>query len=261
MTETKFWELVNFDGPLILDTHCWEWLGGKIPSGYGHLRMNGSHILAHRFSYEQVNGSILDYLCICHQCDNPSCVNPDHLWMGTHQDNMRDMADKGRAKNGGVGPVSKLTHLQITTIFNDKRAYKEIAVEYSINAASVCMIKSGRLHSKITGQIYVERLGPRRLTHQEVLTIFNATGTAQEVADEHNVCASEVTAIKNGFLHSQITGVQRRLVKPRLTTKEVLDIVNDKRSDKVLALIYNVDPKTIYRIKRGQPYSKVTGTL
>lgn len=257
--QDNFWEMVDFDGPLILESPCWLWLKGKIPSGYGQLRVDGGNMLAHRFSYELVNGLISSDLCVCHRCDNPPCVNPDHLWAGTHQENMEDMANKNRARNGGNGPPSKLTHSQIVAIFNDERTYKKIAEDYLINVASVCMIKSGRLHSKITGQTYTERLGPRRLTDEEVLTIFNDVRPYLEIAEEHGISQAEVRVIKNGTLHGKLTGAVRSPTKPRLTPQEVLSIANDKRSGKVLSLIYSVDPKTIYRIRHGQVYSKLTG--
>lgn len=77
---------------------CWLWIAGKNKRGYGWFRdSNGESRLAHRVSWELVNGVVPDGLLVLHTCDNPSCVRPDHLFIGTHRDNVRDMIEKGRA--------------------------------------------------------------------------------------------------------------------------------------------------------------------
>ena len=76
---------------------CWEWQGGHITNGYGLMYFQGQRQLAHRISWQIHFGAIPVGRCICHACDNPSCVRPDHLFVGTHKDNMNDMHRKGRA--------------------------------------------------------------------------------------------------------------------------------------------------------------------
>lgn len=95
---TRFWAKVNVQSP----EECWEWQGSKrggnrTPIPYGEIRVSNTKTLrAHRVAYELSVGPIPDGMSICHSCDNPLCVNPNHLWAGTHKDNMRDMAQKGR---------------------------------------------------------------------------------------------------------------------------------------------------------------------
>jgi hypothetical protein len=76
---------------------CLEWVGSYTPQGYGRTsRKWGKQHLAHRLSYIQNVGPIPDGRCICHKCDNPACVRPEHLFVGTHKDNIVDMVKKGR---------------------------------------------------------------------------------------------------------------------------------------------------------------------
>lgn len=96
------------------NTGCWLWMGTTCPLGYGHVRLSRAERkvrsnLAHRIAYERAFGPIPAGLKCCHRCDVPSCVNPDHLFLGTQKDNLRDMFAKGRARPAGVAPRGFLT--------------------------------------------------------------------------------------------------------------------------------------------------------
>lgn len=95
--EDRFWSRVA-----IIPFHpCWEWIGGKAKNGYGVFYSGerpGMSVKAHRFSWRLNFGSLPNELDVCHKCDNPGCVRPDHLFLGTHSDNMHDMASKGRTR-------------------------------------------------------------------------------------------------------------------------------------------------------------------
>lgn len=78
-------------------TGCWEWTGNRNDEGYGRLWLDGRRVYAHRRSWELFMGPIPPGLCVLHRCDNPPCCNPEHLFIGTKGDNMRDAMSKGRA--------------------------------------------------------------------------------------------------------------------------------------------------------------------
>lgn len=122
-----------------LKTDCWEWLAGKHVDGYGTFWVNRKNSLAHRVSYELFVGSIPPSLSVLHTCDNPSCVNPKHLFVGTQDDNMKDMIQKNRKKviNGSNLPQSKLTIQQVLEIRKKEKFQYEYAKDFGVCQATV----------------------------------------------------------------------------------------------------------------------------
>lgn len=84
-------------------TGCWEWTGNVLANGYGSLIYAGHRVYAHRASFQEFVGPIPDGMMVCHKCDNPRCINPEHLFVGTGSDNMRDCTNKGRNFRPGLG--------------------------------------------------------------------------------------------------------------------------------------------------------------
>lgn len=95
--ESRFWPKVDKSPGHGPQGECWVWTASTNPDGYGNLN-HGKENRAHRVSWKIHNGPIPPDLQVLHRCDNPPCVRPDHLWLGTHADNMRDMGIKGRRK-------------------------------------------------------------------------------------------------------------------------------------------------------------------
>jgi len=99
-----FWSRVARGAP----TDCWNWLFGKTTRGYGKSYFQGREQHSHRIAWIITNGEIPDGLFVCHKCDNPSCCNPSHLFLGTGKDNMQDCVSKGRRPSGERHPLSKM---------------------------------------------------------------------------------------------------------------------------------------------------------
>ena len=108
--EQRFWEKVFVQS----EDECWEWQAGG--GDYGRIQIDGRGASAHRFSYEIHNGPIPEGMFVCHACDNPGCVNPGHLFLGTQADNMADKVNKGRQASGPRNGNSKLTWDDIENI-------------------------------------------------------------------------------------------------------------------------------------------------
>lgn len=134
---------------------CWEWQGIK-HNGYGRTitgsRTDGTRhtVSAHRLAYETWNGSIPDGYEVCHRCDNPSCINPDHLFIGTRQDNINDRERKGRnvVKVGEEQPRAKLTKKTVKEA-RWERAYKgtsfqKLADKYGVSKSTMQNAINGR---------------------------------------------------------------------------------------------------------------------
>lgn len=130
---------------------CWPYLGASIPDGYGWVSWRGTQMGAHRVAWILTHGEIPKGMHVLHRCDNRRCTNPDHLFLGTHLENMADMYAKGRNTRGATARA-KLTEAQAIEI---KRTYryeksrkwsnaKELAARYGVSPAAISHIASGR---------------------------------------------------------------------------------------------------------------------
>ena len=177
-----FWQKVNKDCPAPAHLpwlgKCWNWTGQtKTPRGkqdcYGRIRMAGKMYHAHRISYALAHGEAPSHLCVLHKCDNPLCVNPDHLWVGTRADNNADMVSKGRDRRcepdkvwsrvnpervlrGSDNPKHKLTEDTVRCILAEYAAggvsQQSLADKHGVNQTLISALVRGRVWRHVTNQ-------------------------------------------------------------------------------------------------------------
>ncbi len=140
----KFWARL---GPPTIPGGCREWTGRRIRDRYGIVDLGGGPKLAHRVAYHLATGLEPGTLEVCHTCDNPPCCEPSHLWLGTHKENMVDMARKGRTNppilNGENHPAAKLRAADVSAIRRSGLSNNALANSYGTTPQN---IRGIRLH-------------------------------------------------------------------------------------------------------------------
>lgn len=142
--EQRFWSKVK------KTKTCWLWLGGLSPRGYGKFWNNGD-MRAHRQSWILTHGVIPTGSIICHTCDNPTCVNPQHLFLGTVESNNKDCAIKGRTARGAKNGAHKLTDDEVLALRANEQdlTIVQLALVYGISGTMVKHIRARRFWAHI----------------------------------------------------------------------------------------------------------------
>lgn len=145
--EERFWSKVE------KSEDCWEWTGPKNNKGYGKFYFDGGGVYAHRFSLALDGAYVPNGLCVCHHCDNPLCVRPDHLWVGTQKENLQDMTNKGRRKPrshiGERNPNVKLTEADVSVIKGSLIPQVKLAKLFGVTRQLISEICRGNLWSHV----------------------------------------------------------------------------------------------------------------
>lgn len=142
----RFWNKVEIPTD---PSHCWLWVASQDQFGYGRFRFEGKNRHAHRVAWILLNGDILKGLWVLHRCDNPQCVNPGHLFLGTAFDNNRDMFKKGRQgdrkydKNGRA-KITKIQAIEIKRRRLEGEKCAPIAKQFGLSEAAVSYIGIGK---------------------------------------------------------------------------------------------------------------------
>lgn len=148
------------------EAECWLWTGCR-RGGYGRMRIGGRRgklFVATRLVYWLTHGSDPGPLEVLHQCDNPACCNPRHLWLGTDADNNVDKENKGRAAHpiGYKNGLAKLTEADIVPIRRSPLTNRDLAREYRVTDVAISAIRTGRTWQHVGGPIRESRRGRRQ---------------------------------------------------------------------------------------------------
>lgn len=144
--ECKFWSMFDKSGG---PDACWPWKSNKTPGGYGNVPANlaGKRTGAHRHAFALHNGVSPGRLSVCHECDNPACGNPRHLWSGTQRENMLDAIRKGRfvaVAPGELHPLAKLNEDKVRAILETGEKAAALAERFGVAEGTIRSVRQGK---------------------------------------------------------------------------------------------------------------------
>ena len=160
--EVRFWTKVNTNGPVPAHVPqlgaCWVWTRGTYQLGYGAFRIDGRSVGAHTQSWIFHFGQIPKGMQVCHRCDNPPCVRPDHLFLGTARDNVRDMMSKGR---GGFWRLTDAQVVELRERYATGEDTHALCLDYGIASTTASRIARGEQRPEAGGPFTVRGRGYR----------------------------------------------------------------------------------------------------
>lgn len=142
---------VRFRRHYVKTDACWIWFKDFYPNGYGHFTFRGVQKGAHRWSYERYVGQIPNGMIVCHNCDNRSCVNPEHLFLGSQQDNITDCVKKGRNPKGEKNGMAKLSEQAVRFILaNNSLSSRKLSKMLGVTRHSITNVRNKKTWKHIT---------------------------------------------------------------------------------------------------------------
>jgi hypothetical protein len=290
-TVQRFWSKINIPDNF---NDCWEWQSGKDKDGYGRFYLNSKSLLSHRAIYECYYENIPFNLLIRHNCDNPSCVNPRHLLLGTYQDNTDDMVFRNRSSFGERNGSSILTNKEVNEILKHliENNYTQVQLSklYDVVPSVISSISTGRTWKKIYSKLTEEQKRQIKLNSRLKLTndkindilehLINNTYTQNELSKIYNVTPTTISYISTGKswnkIYSKLTNIEKEKIlynnkhnktsgeknaQAKLTEKEVLKIRDIYSKNNIsynnLAKQFNIKHNTCYNIIKRNTWKHI----
>ncbi len=223
--EARLWAKVQRGA----DDECWEWQGCRY-SGYGRINIGGRHGRLYRVTrlvYFLEHGVDPGEQFVCHSCDNPSCCNPNHLWLGDDAANRADCESKGRANHpkGETHGLAKLTEVAVLSLRASDEDNCTLARRYGVTDVAVSGVRRGRTWKHVGGEIKLRPPGRPKLTKNDVLAIRTSDETNHKLAKRYRVSDSAIGKARRGKTWKHVGGKikSRPLGRPkrrRLTTQQ-----------------------------------------
>ena len=185
---------------------CHLWLNSSDKDGYGWAHWQGRTRKAHRLAWEAARGPIPGNLCVCHKCDNPGCVNVEHKWLGTNEENTADRVVKGRSNvaRGEAQYAAVLTEADVLAIRASTASGRDLAREYKVTFQTISDVRRGRRWAHLdctaavpSGAARGERSGTAKLTEDEVRAIRASKDTNRDLAEAYGIAPAYVWQVRN----------------------------------------------------------------
>ena len=278
--KARFWAKVS----MRQDSDCWRWNASKTAKGYGQINTGDelSTQAAHRVSYMIHYGAIPDGLFVCHTCDNPECTNPDHLFLGTAQENTDDMMAKGREASGMKAGSRKLDEYQVIEIrkaYANKESIDSLMGQYKVSRACITDIIAGRRWAKTAGPISKPPGKAKKLTSILVKEIYKEIGRGEftyiEIGEMYRVNEATIRNIGAQTTWQHVTGqlpdiyhhqVKERVNKGQVINAEIALEIRRLRNDlnwpiKKVATHLGVNDSMVNDVAMGNSWADIGGTI
>lgn len=182
-----------------MKTECIIWQGRKDQFGYG--RIGKRSLKAHRVAFELATGKDPTGWLVCHHCDNPSCINPEHLYLGTHQDNANDKVKRNRCSRlkGEINPAATMTDDLATKVIKEPGTYRGVARKFGLQPNAVRNVKLGITWQDLDRSEVKTSGIQRKLTIEQAIAIKSDTRSCNVLAREHGVSQRTIIKIRKGI--------------------------------------------------------------
>lgn len=271
----------NFHRKYVINqtSNCWEW---KKPNkqGYGRFYVNGTSTFAHRYAYEMYKGPIPDTYVVRHLCNNPSCVNPNHLDVGTTYENMQDKVLSNRQAKGKDHGRAVLTNTQIIQIYQSSKSNYDLATQYNVTPQLISFIRSGKNWKHLTKNLINGKILNRgantknsKLTEAHAIEILHSSEPHHILAQRYHVHTNSIQDLRNGKTWKHLdrsnqvkadlgknSAIAEKHGMARLTNEQVKVIKYQLLpiwTHKKIATIFGISQSTVSAISTGRVWKQI----